>query len=85
MEPWAVQWQAQARRELRRLDQPMQQQIVRAVDRLAAEGRGDVTRLTATDPEWRLRVGDWRVRFVFDYANRTLMILHVLPRGSAYD
>jgi mRNA-degrading endonuclease RelE of RelBE toxin-antitoxin system len=28
--------------------------------------------------------GDWRVRFSFDLAQRTLLILRVLPRKDAY-
>ena len=35
-------------------------------------------------PQWRLRVGDWRVRFRFNYATRTIEVLHVLSRGPAY-
>lgn len=28
-------------------------------------------------PEWRLRVGDWRVRFQFDYAGHQIVVLRV--------
>jgi mRNA-degrading endonuclease RelE of RelBE toxin-antitoxin system len=35
--------------------------------------------------EWRLRVGDWRVRFAFDDQQRVIVVLRVLPRGRAYD
>jgi mRNA-degrading endonuclease RelE of RelBE toxin-antitoxin system len=31
-----------------------------------------------------LRVGDWRVRFGYDFAERTILVLRVLPRGRAY-
>jgi mRNA-degrading endonuclease RelE of RelBE toxin-antitoxin system len=34
--------------------------------------------------EWRLRVGDWRVRFTFDDEQRVIVVLRVLPRGRAY-
>jgi mRNA-degrading endonuclease RelE of RelBE toxin-antitoxin system len=34
--------------------------------------------------EWRLRVGDWRVRMRFVAAHRTVVVLRVLPRGRAY-
>lgn len=36
------------------------------------------------DDEWRLRVGDWRVRFTRNSDTRTVLILRVLPRGRAY-
>jgi mRNA-degrading endonuclease RelE of RelBE toxin-antitoxin system len=46
---------------------------------------GDVRRLAdISPPEWRLRVGDWRVRFTRDAATRTVLILRVLHRASAY-
>ena len=54
---------AHARRELRRLDPPVQRRIVEALDRLTGEpAQGDVVKLAGSDDEWRLRVGDWRVR-----------------------
>ena len=37
-----------------------------------------------TRPQWRLRVGDWRVRFSRDPGSRTILVLRVLPRGRAY-
>jgi mRNA interferase RelE/StbE len=57
----------------------------------AGEGRrpsqtpqGDVATLAGADDEWRLRVGDWRVRFTRD-DHGTVQVLRVLPRGRAYD
>jgi mRNA-degrading endonuclease RelE of RelBE toxin-antitoxin system len=44
---------------------------------------GDVVRLAGTE-EWRLRVGDWRVRFERDPRARMIYVLRVLPRGRAY-
>jgi mRNA-degrading endonuclease RelE of RelBE toxin-antitoxin system len=34
--------------------------------------------------EWRLRVGDWQVRFRCDHPTRTLEALRILPRGQEY-
>ena len=63
----------------------MAQRAVAAVERLAATEQGDVTRLQGVEPpEWRLRVGDWRVRFRYDYPRRTIEVLQVPPRGRAY-
>ncbi len=81
---WEVEWTPRAQRDLRRLDRTVAQRVVRAVGRLAAGRPSDVTRLEAAEPVWRLRVGDWRVRFTFDYAGRTITVLRVLPRGRAY-
>ena len=76
---------ARARRELRRLDPPVQRRIVDALDRLTAEpSQGDVVKLAGSDDEWRLRVGDWRVRFIRAQDGQ-VQVLRVLPRGRAYD
>jgi mRNA-degrading endonuclease RelE of RelBE toxin-antitoxin system len=58
--------------------------ILDALTRLVETGQGDVTRLQGVADEWRLRAGDWRVRFRYDYPARTLEVLRILPRGQAY-
>jgi mRNA-degrading endonuclease RelE of RelBE toxin-antitoxin system len=60
--------------------------VLQALDLLATAGLGDVRRLTGVDPpEYRLRVGDWRVRFARDPNARRIVVLRILPRGRAYD
>jgi mRNA interferase RelE/StbE len=72
-------------RRLARANPSMARRIDQALQRFAEHGRGDVTRLQQVDPpEWRLRVGDWRLRFQLDHAARTLTVLRILPRGRAY-
>ena len=73
-----------AKRDLRRLDQPVQRRVIDALDRLVGDPpAGDVVKLTGPGDEWRLRVGDWRVRFQRD-ADGLIYVLRVLPRGRAY-
>lgn len=75
---------ARARRDLKRLDPPVQRRVVAALERLTGDPpTGDVVRMTGTD-EWRLRVGEWRVRFTRDPATGVVYVLRVLPRGRAY-
>ena len=81
---WTAILTGSARRDLRRLDPPVASRILDALDRLAATGQGDIQRLRGTPSEWRLRVGDWRVRFHYDAAMMTLEVLRILPRGEAY-
>ena len=83
---WRVEFTPSARKDLRRLDRPVQQRIVHALDRLAAGERlsGDIRRL-AGSTEYRLRVGDWRVRFELDGDRLLITVVRVLPRGRAYD
>jgi mRNA interferase RelE/StbE len=81
---WTVVLTAGAQRDLRRLDRPVATRILDALARLADTGQGDVTRLQGVSDEWRLRVGDWRVRFRYDHPAQTLEVLRILPRGQAY-
>lgn len=74
---------ARARRDLERLDRAVADRVVRALERLADTGTGDVRQLGGTtEKEWRLRVGDWRVRFA--YQQDSIVVLRVQPRGRAY-
>ncbi len=80
-----VDWKPTARGDLRRLDRPSQERILAAIERYVATGQGNVARLKGTAlPEYRLRVGDWRVRFGLDVAGGALVVLHVLRRDKAY-
>jgi mRNA-degrading endonuclease RelE of RelBE toxin-antitoxin system len=72
-------------RDLQRLDRQVEERVRRAVRQLAETEQGDVTRLQGADPpQWRLRVGDWRVRFRFNRETGELLVQRVLPRGRAY-
>ena len=82
-EPWSYAVTPHARRDLRRLDPPVKQRIIDALDRFVeAPFSADIRRLSPF--EWRLRVGDWRVRFSFDDEQHIIVVLRVLPRGRAY-
>lgn len=53
---------------------------------LAESRQGDVIKLSGKNPpEYRLRVGSWRVRFSWDQAVGVLIVLHVFKRGQGYD
>lgn len=83
--PWRVGYAPAARRDLRRLDAQVRVRVIAAIERLAAnDARVDVRKLAGTD-EFRLRVGDWRVRFQRGADSPRITILRVLPRGRAYD
>lgn len=81
---WEIIWSERARRDLRRLDPSVTLRVVGAIERLAEAGVGDVKRLQGYENQWRLRVGAWRVRFTLEPVGGVLLIVRVLPRGSAY-
>jgi mRNA-degrading endonuclease RelE of RelBE toxin-antitoxin system len=56
-----------------------------ALRRYVETEQGDVVRLQGVVPvEWRLRTGDYQVRFRLDFSAGTLDVLRVLPRDKAY-
>ncbi len=79
-----VEWTRSAAADVERLNRTMQQRVRQAVYRMVELGYGDVKRLQGRADEWRLRVGQWRVRFTRDQASGAVRILRVLPRGGAY-
>lgn len=83
-QPWGVEYQPAAIRDLERLDRQVARRVLDALRTLAATGQGAWKPLKARGAERSLRVGDWRVIFVFDTATRRLSVLRVLPRGRAY-
>ena len=57
-----------------------------AIELFAETGRGDVILMQSIRPlQWRLREGDWRVRFRKHKDIELLEILHIRHRSQAYD
>lgn len=72
-----------AKADIRGIDREAAMRILTALDRLASTGEGDVKMLQGDSGELRLRVGDYRVRFVEDPPG-TLYIHSVKHRREAY-
>ncbi|HZO27000.1 MAG TPA: type II toxin-antitoxin system RelE/ParE family toxin [Chloroflexota bacterium] len=68
--------------ELMRTDRRQAERIHRAVEALARSNQGDVVKLTDRSDTWRLRVGDWRVLFSYDYQAKTLTVAGVRRRNE---
>lgn len=65
----------------------MRRRIFAALDRFAEDPTRsdiDIRKLQGTSDEWALRVGEWRIRFVYDRLDQTIVVLRVLPRRDAY-
>ena len=69
--------------DMRRLDPQVARQIRDAVGRYAKTEHGDVKKLRAPEFGFRLRVGDWRVRFLPQHPD-TIIVFRVRHRSEAY-
>ena len=81
---WEIVWARPALQDMKRLDRQIASRVHESLVRFAETGQGNVSKLAGSDDEWRLRVGDWRVRFVYDFETEVIRVLRVLPRGRAY-
>ena len=76
-------WTDQGKSDLRAIDQVTALSILHTVTRYLATGEGDVKRLQdIVPPEFRLRVGDYRLRF-HDLGD-SILVLAVKHRREAY-
>ena len=79
---YRIRYAAAVVRQLEKMSPDVRRRIRSKINRLAGDLAGDVKRLTNFSPEYRLRVGDWRVLFNID--GDTVSIEHVSHRSQAY-
>ena len=78
-----IAWTDQAKANLRAIDKATALRILHILARYLATGEGDVRRLQDVEPpEFRLRAGDYRVRF-HDLGD-SILVLAVKHRRDAY-
>jgi mRNA interferase RelE/StbE len=71
-----IRWTDAALQDLAALNKPIARRVQQAVERFAGTGAGDVKKLRGiSPPEYRLRVGDYRVRF--DMEGEAIRVLRV--------
>ena len=80
---YRVEIAAKAHKDLRALDREEARRILRKLLQLEADLGGDIVRLTEFRPEFRLRVGDYRV--LFDLEGDLVIVRRVLHRSKAYE
>jgi mRNA-degrading endonuclease RelE of RelBE toxin-antitoxin system len=83
---WAVRWEQAAQDTLRglaRRDAALARRIRQRVAAYAASSQGDVKKLRGSRDQWRLRVGDWRVIYVYDPPG-FITVIDVVLRRDAY-
>lgn len=84
MTPWRDVWTRAALKERDRIPIKQREKILAAVKLFCETGVGNIDTIKPFTGEYRLKVGDWRVRFTLDETRRELTVLHVFIRGGAY-
>jgi mRNA-degrading endonuclease RelE of RelBE toxin-antitoxin system len=78
-----IEWTGTALDDMAMPDKSIARRVKQTVERFADTGAGNVKRLHGIDPpEYRLRMGDYRVRFHLE--DETAQVLRVRNRREAY-
>lgn len=79
---YGIDFKPKAIKDLRSLPKQIQSKILEKVQLMENDLAGDVKKLTNFTPEYRLRVGNYRV--LFEIENESIVIYRVKPRDKAY-
>ena len=83
---YSVEYERRARTDLRRLDPQIAQRVRDAIEDMAGRAASyGHKRLTGPlHDQYSLRMGNYRVRYTLDHANRRITVLRALHRSVAY-
>ena len=79
---YEIEFRPRAVKDIESLSADVARRIVRKIERMRTDIAGDVKRLTNFSPEYRLRVGDYRV--LFAVVGDQIQVFRVLHRREAY-
>jgi mRNA interferase RelE/StbE len=79
---YGIEFKPKAVKDLRSLPKQIQSKILDKIQLMENDLAGDVKKLTNFTPEYRLRVGNYRV--LFEIENESIVIYRVKPRDKAY-
>lgn len=79
---YELEFRPSAAKDLESLPRNIARKIMQKIERMRTDLTGDVKRLTNYSPEYRLRVGDYRVLFAF--FDRRITVFRILHRREAY-
>jgi mRNA interferase RelE/StbE len=69
-------------KDLKRLPTELRKRIIKKIEEMTEDLAGDVKQLTNFTPEYRLRVGDYRV--LFEIEGNNIVVYRVRHRREAY-
>ena len=79
---YQLEFKPKAVKDLQAIPRKTQQRILDKIERLQDNLQGDVRKLTDFTPEYRLRVGDYRV--LFEIEQQALVIYRIRHRKESY-
>ena len=79
---YQIEIKPQAIKDGKKIPQNMLKRIFERIELLSNNLQGNVKRLTNFSPEYRLRVGDYRI--LFELENNTVVIYRIRNRKDAY-
>jgi len=77
-----IQFKPRALKDVSGLPSRIQARVLARIEEMSNDLKGDVKRLTDFTPEYRLRVGDYRV--LFEVEGDTIIIYRIRHRSEAY-
>jgi mRNA interferase RelE/StbE len=81
---YSVKLTSHAARQFDGLPPAVKPHIAESLRKLAGDPRPPGCKRLRNRPDWRLRVGDYRLVYLVDDAARVVSITWIGPRGSAY-
>jgi len=77
-----IQFKPKAVRDIEDLPSRIQARVLARIEEMSNDLKGDIKRLTNFTPEYRLRIGDYRV--LFEIEEETIIIYRIRHRREAY-
>ena len=86
MREYRLEIKPSAQKELDALDDGVFRRIDRKIAALADDPRPPgCKKLKGFKDLWRVRIGDWRVVYIVDDTNKTVIVMHVAHRREVYE
>ena len=77
-----IQFKPKAVRDIESLPSRIQARVLARIEEMSNDLKGDIKRLTNFTPEYRLRIGDYRV--LFEIEEETIIFYRIRHRREAY-
>jgi mRNA interferase RelE/StbE len=79
---YEIEFKPRAVKDLQSISKTTQTKILAKIQAMENDLKGDVKKLTNFTPEYRLRVGNYRI--LFEIENESIVIYRIKPRDKAY-